>query len=129
MNDERRGPPRWGREGIVVEMDSGQNDIGTREPPSVVEIADDPDVGAGGEGELGRRSAPDVRAEKMVDRPLTGSSQDQELDRFRNQCQTEVEVKDVGSRQERRLSQKLDGLPSNEPRRSIKRDVCLGVQS
>ena len=60
------------------------------------------DLGAGllAEGQLGRRLAADVRAQVVEDRLLAERPQDRELERLRDERETEVEVEDVRARQQ-----------------------------
>src|SRR5207247_9025205 len=49
---------------------------------------------------LGRRAAADVRPQEVVDRLLAERAQDRELQRLRHERQSEVEVEDVGAREQ-----------------------------
>ena len=90
--------------------------------------ADDLGVGPLAVGELGGRLAADVRAEVVEDALAPRRAQDRELDRLRHERQPEVEVEDVGLRQQPRERRELGRKPPRQPAAPLERPVGLGVQ-
>jgi hypothetical protein len=109
------------------EVDSGRHDLGLRDPAGSVVGADDLSVGQAAVGELVGGLSADVRADEVEDGLLAGRFQDRELDPLRNERQTEVEVEDVGARQQLCERTKLHCLPA--PRGSGRQlEVLVGLR-
>ena len=85
-----------------AQVEAGRDHLGLGHPAQRVEGADDLRVGALAVRELGGRLAADVRAEVVEDGLLPGRAEDRELERLRDERQAEVEVEDVGARQQAR---------------------------
>ena len=94
------------------EVDSGRHHLGVRDPAGRVVRADDLHVRQTPVGKLVGRLAADVRADEVEDGLLASRSQDRKLHPLRHQGQPEVEMEDVGSRQQLRERPKLRGLPA-----------------
>src|SRR5204862_4229082 len=85
-------------------------------------------VGAAAVVQLLRRLAADVRADEVEDGFLSRRPEDRELDTLRHERQPEVEVEDVGGREQPRERAKLRGLaPPGRPARQLQVLVCLRV--
>ena len=94
------------------EVDARRHDFRLRDPARRIVRAHDLGVGAPAVGELVRRLAADVRADEMEDRLLAGCCEDRELRELGHQRESEVEVEDVGGREEPREGAELRGLPA-----------------
>src|SRR5438874_8053433 len=124
---ERPDRARW--HGVDrAEVDARWHDVGFRDPADSVVGTDDLGIGQTTVGELLRGLPADVRADEMEDRFPARRFQDRELRALWHQCQPEVEVKDVGTREQPRERAKLRGLaPPGRPARQPQVLVCLRV--
>jgi hypothetical protein len=64
----------------------------------------------------------------MHDRLLAESTENRELHRLRHECQSEVEVEDIGARQESQQGGPLGELLSGKAAVALERPVGLGVE-
>ena len=109
------------------EIDSGRDDVGLGDPAGRVVGTDDLSVGQAAVGELVGGLAADVRADEVEHGLLAGCFQDRELDSLRDESQPEVEVEDVGARQQLCERAKLHGLPTpGGPARQV--EVLVGLR-
>ena len=89
-----------------IQVDAGWDHVCLRHPADRVVAADDLGSGLLPVGDLVGLLAADVRAEVVHHRPLPEQPQDRELERLRHEREPEVEVEDVGARQ-----QPTEGVP------------------
>ncbi len=128
VDDERAGAVgRWdGRVG--GEVDPRRDHLGLGHPADRVVGADDLGVGALAVCELLGGLAADVGAHVVVDGVLPRGAQDRELQRLRHEREPEVEVEDVGARQQARERAPLRQLTAREPAAAVERPVRLRVE-
>ena len=100
-----------------------------RHPADRVVAADDLGVGLLPVRQLLRRLAADVRAEIVEDRPLPERAQDRELQRLRDERETEDEVEDVGLWHQLAPARATGGPgDGRRPSFEVQRAVGLGVE-
>ena len=110
-----------------AQVEPGRDHLRVRHPAERVERADDLRVGAPAVRELLRRLAADVGAEVVEDGLLAGRAQDRELQRLRHEREPEVEVEDVGAREQARERAPLRELLAREAAAPVERPVRLRV--
>src|SRR5581483_7303424 len=103
-------------------------DVSVGHPAHGVVGADDLRAGAPAVRQLLRRLAADVRAEEVVDALLAERAEDRELERLRDERQPEVEVKDVGAREQLRKRTPLLQLTCGEAAAELERPVRLRME-
>ncbi len=128
--DDERAPVvarRLGEE--LREIEPGRDHVRLRHPADRVVGADDLGVGAFAVGELLRSLAADVRAEVVVDALLAGGVQNRELHRLGDEREAEVEVEDVGVREQPRQRSELRQQPARQAAVAVERPVGLGMEA
>ena len=113
---------------VLAKIEPRRNDVRVRHPTKRVVGSDDPRVGPARVRELLRRAPADVRAEEVEHRLPPSRLQDRPLQAARHECPAEVEVEDVGPRQQAQERRPLHGLTPPESARPVERPVSLWME-
>ncbi len=111
-----------------LHVDPGRDHLGLGHPADRVVRTDDLGAGLLSEREVGRCLAADVGAEVVHHGLLAQRAQDRKLHRLRHERQPEVEVEDVGAREQAQEGRPLRRLLSDEAAAALERPVGLRVE-
>src|SRR5919198_2115054 len=118
-----------GRCGAVRrQVEPRRHDLRLGNPADRVVGADDLRAGETAVGELGGGPAANVGAEEVEDGAAAGEAEEPELERLRDEREAEVEVEDVGARQEAGERAPLGELAAGEDAPAVERPVGVGGQ-
>src|SRR5207247_7601935 len=128
--DDERACGVGGRHGPVPgQVEPRRHDLGLGHPADRVVGADDLGAGAAAVGELRGWFAADVGAEEVEDGAAAGEAEKRELERLRDERESEVEVEDVGARKEAGERAPLGELAAREAAGAVERPVRVWVEA
>ncbi len=116
------------RRQVLPQVEPGRHDVRVGHPAERVVGADDPGIGSSRIPKLLRGLASNVRAEEVEHRFAPGRLEDRPLELARHQRPAEVEVKDVGLRQQPEEGRPLYGLAPPEAAGPVERQIGLRME-